>query len=318
MKEKQVHHFRPLLLLVASLLCLGPAQAWGGGLSWGPVAEEASGSSCVPDQAPVIVPGPLGSPVRIVPYREGSFLVSDRSGSIYEVSKTNPSAPSLLVQVKGNPLGVAAIGRNILVGNESSGKVEIYTLRGDRAWKRMAIPRSRKGRIQPLDIAVDAGGKMIFVVDGLAGDVKVYNWRGRLVRTIGSFGQLTHPQALAVSPEAEELIVSDYGDQSLGIAASIQIFDYAGRSLKTIRGTFSRPQGVWPHGPSLYVVDAMLGQVLQFDRDTGAQLSASGCLGTSAGHLMLPMDVLFDELSQQIFVADNRNGRVTVLSPAGH
>ena len=57
------------------------------------------------------------------------------------------------------------------------------------------------------------------------------------------------------------------------------------RHLKTIHVAFYRPQGVWVKGQSIYLVDAMLGQVLEFDRDAGSLLSTHGCFGASDGHL---------------------------------
>jgi DNA-binding beta-propeller fold protein YncE len=253
--------------------------------------------------------------MRMVGYREDSFLLSDRSGSIYEVSKSDPANPVLLFKIDGNPLGIAVDGLNLLVGNETSGKVERYTFRRNQIEKRSSIPR--RGQLQPLDIAVDSAKRMTFVVDGVDGDIKVYNRKGRLVRSIGGFGQLSQPQALTINPDAEELIVTDYGDQRIGLSASIQVFDYTGRHLKTINGAFSRPQGVWSTGGSIYLVDTMLGQVLEFGRDTGDLLSTHGCYGSSDGHLMLPMDVLYDQAMKQFFVADNRNGRISVLPLIG-
>ncbi len=311
--KTQVKSHLFFLLLVAAVSCLSESQAWSGGLSWGPVIEEPATEGCTPEDSPLIVQGPMKSPMRMVEYGENSFLLSDRSGSIYEVKKNDPANPVLLLRIDGNPLGIAVDGRDVLVGNETSGKVERYALRRNRAKKRSSIPRSKSGRIQPLDIAVDRTKRMTFVVDGIDGDVKVYDRRGRLTLSIGGFGQLSQPQALSLNPDTEEVVVTDYGDQRIGVSASIQIFDYSGRHLKTIHGAFSRPQGVWSTGMSIYLVDAMLGQVLEFDRDTGALLSKNGCYGSSDGHLMLPMDVLYDPLLKQLFVADNRNGRVTVF-----
>jgi DNA-binding beta-propeller fold protein YncE len=300
-------------LVLAVFSFISVSHAWSGGLSWGPVVEDPSSVSCVPEESPLLVKGPIKSPMRMAEYGDSTALLSDRSGSIYEISYLDPANPVLLFQIDGSPLGIAFDGRNILVGNETSGKIEQYALRRDRVRKKGSFPKSRSARIQPLDIAVDDAKGMTFVVDGVDSDVKVYNSRGRLTLSIGSFGQLTQPQALTLNPEAEELIVTDYGDQRIGVSASLQVFDYSGRHLKTIHGSFSRPQGVWAKGQSIYLVDAMLGQVMEYDRDNGSLLSTHGCFGASDGHLMLPMDVLYDSKLKQFFVADNRNGRVSVL-----
>lgn len=307
----------PFLLVIFACSCLCAANAWGGGLSWGPVAEEPAAAACLAEESPLIVKGSLKSPMRLAEYGEDAFLVSDRSGSIYEVSRFDPANPVLLFQVDGSPLGVAFDGHDILVGNETSGKVERYSLRRNHVRKGRSIPKSKTERIQPLDIAVDKARGMTFVVDGLGGDIKVYDRRGKTTLIIGGLGQLVQPKALTLKPGAEEVIVTDYGNPRIGVSASLKVFNYSGDHLQTINGPFSRPQGVWSEGQSLYLVDSILGQVLEFDRDTGSMLSTQGCFGSAEGHLMLPMDLLYDSQLREFFVADNRNGRVTVLPLPG-
>lgn len=315
MQAREPYNHRWLILLMVALFWgFGLTQAWSGGMSWGPTFEDAAAESCSIEDEPTIVAGPLRSPMRIVEEREGTLLVSDRSGSIYRISTGDPANPVLLFQIKGNPLGVASLGSSVLVGNERTGKVEVYRRGLGQMKKRKSFPKG--GGLQPLDIAVDADKGMIFVVDGLGRDVKVFNLRGKLVQSIGGFGQLSQPQALSLDPLAEQLFVTDYGDPRVGISASLQVFDYSGRYLKTISGAFSRPQGVWTSGDSIYLVDALLGQILELKRESGEKIATHGCYGVSTGHLLLPMDVVYDSATQQLFVADNRNGRVTTLTVA--
>lgn len=315
--RKTINDVTLLTLAVVTLLCLFEINVWAGGLSWGPLPEDPPAVTCEPEESPLIVAGPMRSPVRMVEYDQDSFLLSDRSGSIYKVNKAATDNPQLLFEVTGNPMGIAYDGRYVLVGNETEERIQGYRVKEDRRGvyvrRTIRIPRSRSAQIKPLDIAVDTQVQKVFVLDGGDGDVKVYDWRQRLVQSIGSFGQLTNPQALALDPGNNRVFVTDYGDQSIGISASIQVFDYQGQHQDTISGGFSRPQGVWVEAQSIYIVDAMLGQIIELDRDTGQQLSTEGCFGSSEGHLMLPMDVIYDSGMDKFFVADNRNGRITML-----
>ena len=119
---------------------------------------------------------------------------------------------------------------------------------------------------------------------------------------------------VAIDTLTGEVFVSDYGDSLVGIPASIQVFGLDGSLQRTIAGAFSRPQGLALTSDRLFVTDNMLAQVLEFDRTTGEKIKAHSCKGSSEGHLLLPMDVVVDDAGLNLFVADNRNMRVTILS----
>jgi DNA-binding beta-propeller fold protein YncE len=303
-----------LLMMSASLLCCGTASAMG--MSFGgqtpPTSEPATGAALK------ITSGPFSSPVGIAPVfaRSGlSYLLVTDAGK-RTVSKADPQHPDNveeLFKVDGLPLGIAQDRRFIYVGNRSEGSVDIY--HGSRKGLRMARRIKTDEPMQPNDIAIDAGARQFFVVDGAANDVKVFTLSGRLVRTIDGFGDLFDPKSVAIHAKSRSIAVTDAGDPKTGMPASVQVYDYSGRQLLRKTGGFSAPRGVAVSADRLFVADALLGQVLVFDRKTGEYLGAFGSFGTDPGQLLFPIDVAFDEKTEALYVVNNRMGRLETFAP---
>lgn len=305
------------------LICCAPV--FSGGLDWG---DGGTGdmAGCTPDDPLVILPGPLGSPVRIAVFNAQTYLVADYSRknlSWFEVSGTlTPFFETL-----GKPLSIAVDARfkgngklkeaYYFIGNDDARTIDVYYEKNDQFYLVGQYPVSDNG-IQALDMVFDQSQKQLFVVDGLAREVKVLQPDGQLVRSFGA-GVLYDPKGIAIDFLAGEIYVSDYGDQFVSpiIPASIEVFDMTGSHLSGRKisgyGLFSRPQGLTLLGDKVYLADNMLAQILEFDRATGAKTASFGCKGSSDEHLLLPMDVVIGNSSQHLYVADNRNMRVTVL-----
>ena len=81
---------------------------------------------------------------------------------------------------------------------------------------------------------------------------------------------------------------------------------------------FSTPQGLWVTSSNqLFVADALSGQIKIFNlinKEAGVPL---GSLGINEGELHYPLDVLVDEATNDVYVADNQNGRITVFVGGG-
>ena len=75
----------------------------------------------------------------------------------------------------------------------------------------------------PSDIAVDQEEGLVFVLDGSAKAVKIFDRSGRRVGTVsgpgGSSEQLANPIGVAVDPARGEVLVSDYGSFGSGGSA---------------------------------------------------------------------------------------------------
>ncbi len=260
----------------------------------------------------------LQSPLRIAAHKSGSFFVSDyMAGMVFEVEVNLARAMiTRAFDVSGRPLGVAAAGQLLLVGNAEAGSVDAYNAKNGK-WL-----FSLGGITDPTDIAVDEKGRRAFVLDGRAGQVKIFNLkRGNLVGTISGPGvgeyDLTHPTGIAY--DRGQIIVSDYGDPSLSVPARIKIFDTGGSSVIAFSGNarFSRPQGLDVDSRGRIVfVEAVAGEVHVLDRESGATVGVVGGFGTNPGELWLPLDVVVDDTDQAL-VTSNRTRRVEILDLGG-
>jgi len=222
---------------------------------------------------------------------------------------------------------------HIFVGNKSKKCIEVYT----RSGKKQYNIGSRGDIRNPTDIAVDTEAGLLFVVDVSDKNVKVFSTKGRFLRSIpapdpGNL-QLATPTAAAVDIGRKEVYVSDYGDDRLGIAPRVQIFDYNGFLLDTVSGDgsggggmgmgipsprFSRPQGLAVDGAGhLFLLDCFSSEILVFDRDSGELLKTLGGFGTDPGQLQLPLDIVVHPRTKDIYVTNNRAAAVEVFKKGG-
>ena len=260
----------------------------------------------------------LSSPARIAFLAKGQLLVSDYgASSICVVDRADLSVLRCFT-VAGRPLGTAWSQGRIYVGNEDAQRVELYTVTGK------LIAASPENVAAPSDIAIDERIGRVFVVDTGDRNIKVMDLDGRLLYTITGNGStdsvLVHPVAIAVDPVRGELLVSDYGDPAFRHRAAIRIFDYAGNFVAVISGRtggFSRPQGLAVADGRIYLADGLLGEVLVFDQASGARVGAFGSFGDGPGELMLPLDVVIDAGSRNVYVTNNRNGRIERFEMGG-
>ena len=169
----------------------------------------------------------------------------------------------------------------------------------------------------------------MFVVDGRKKVVRVFSTDGAALYDIPSSYPdpqlLANPTGIALDKERGEILVSDYGDSLAGIPARIQIFTASGSHLDTISGRagmlgarFSRPQGlaVTREGQVL-VADSLSSELLAFDRETGTHLKTLGSFGAAPGQLQLPLDLVIHRKSRDVFVINNRAGRIEVFRAGG-
>ncbi len=275
-------------------------------------------------------PVELSSPMRLDRASNGNILVSDhRNRRIWELNKRDLTTVRSF-SVIGKPLAVAGGGANIYVGNESSRRVEVYSKSGELLFNLGGANSYFK---QPTDIAIDHTLNHVYVVDGLSGIVKVFSVgsdpNGTLIRTLPTGGPdpnvLTHPTGIAVDPTRQEVLISDYGAPEIGIHPRVQIFNYAGNHIGTFSGKagmfgnrFSRPQGLAVDGKNhVFLVDCWIGRVIVLDRLTGGQIKTLGTYGTGVGELALPLDVVIDPKTKNVFVTNNRPGRIEVFKRGG-
>ena len=260
------------------------------------------------------------SPVRMTVTVGGDLLVSDvRRGAIVVVDPETLK-PSQSLQIDGEPMAIAVLQDRIFVGNVTGRAIEIFDAGGGRQGSIGA------GTVDyPSDLAVDVGQGLLFVVDEGSRQVKVFDQQGTPRGTISGPGTgpsgLVTPIAIAVDEDRQEVFVSDYGRD--GGPASVKVFDYAGLLLSEISGEgscgslgcsggFSRPQGIALDDEGrLYLADALLAQILIYDRATGELIGTLGGRTEGPPYLRLPTDVVIGA-GGDLFVTNNRARTVDV------
>ena len=265
----------------------------------------------------------LYNPIRLAITPEGNLLVSDyHLGMIVTVDRKDLKTTRWF-PVEGKPLGVAYAKGHIYVGNASKKCVEVYSRGGKKLY------RLEGEIIHPTDISVDETDNYIFVVDGLGKCVKVFRLnKGTFIRAIPSSPDnniLANPTGIAVDPVNKEVFVSDYGDDNLYIKPRIQVFDYNGDLVSTVSGKagmlgtrFSRPQGLAvDESGHVFMVDCYSGEIMAFDRYSGSLLKTLGGFGTEPGQLQLPLDIVIDPTSRDIYVTNNRAGAIAIFPQGG-
>ena len=264
---------------------------------------------------PVITPGPLGAPVRVDSYSKTMLIVSDySSGTIFNVNKTDPSEVSTRFSIEGRALAVGHFGKNIIVGNASTGAIEVY----DKNGKFKYVLNSDEIIVRPSDLAVDQRKNKIFIVDSRERQIKVYDKKNFLY----SFGtsELINPVGIALDPLLEVVYVSDHGDSTNDVPPAIFKFTYDGVKLDKLDGEvfgFYRPRGLAYDLGKLYVTDALAGVIVVVDVTSMTTLGALGEYGSDSGQLVQPQDVIIDQGGGEVYVANKRLGRVERISIGG-
>lgn len=276
----------------------------------------------------------LSSPIRIAFGPGGTLLVTDYD--LKMVVLVDPATNQITggFPVDGHPLGIAYARKKIYVGNETKACLSVFA--EDGRW----IEDIGGGALGPLttptDLAVDLSTNRLFVLDFAAKAVKIIALNGAARGTIPAVTPdpftLSTPTAIAWDPARLELLVSDFGGfapDGSTINPRVQIFDAGGNLLGTISSyagggmmggsyRFSRPQGVQADAQGqIILTDSYSGEVLIIDRATGSVLKTLGGFGVDPGKMKLPLDLVMDDVSKDVFVTNNLLKRVEIFRQGG-
>jgi DNA-binding beta-propeller fold protein YncE len=265
----------------------------------------------------------LHSPIRLTLAPGGNLLVSDYQLGMIVIVDHKSLEATRWFPVQGRPLGIAYARGHVYVGNASKKCVEVYALGGKKLYR-------LNGEIkQPTDIAIDEKQGLVFVVDASQKKVKVFNLKGKFISSFPGLDpeneELTNPTGIALDPANKEVLVSDYGDRTKSVYPRIQIFDYNGNLLDTIKGKkgmfgvrFSRPQGLAVDDAGhVFMLDCYSGEIMVFDRYTGQTLKTMAGYGTDPGQLRLPLDMVINPSSKDIYVTNNRSATIEIFENGG-
>jgi DNA-binding beta-propeller fold protein YncE len=217
------------------------------------------------------------------------------------------------------PLGVAVdASLRVYVADAVARRVVVY----DRLGLFLRAIGDQSVFVKPTDVAVDAVGERIYVVDtgGIDSDhhaVIAYDAEGQKRFEIGGRGsgpgQFNLPIAATVAPDGT-LYVLDAGN------FRVQAFTPEGRFLRAWGGVgrtfgrFARPKGIAVDGEGIvYVVDASFGNVQAFTPE-GRLLLPFGRLSRedTPGNFALPSDVAVDETGR-VYVLDQLFRKIDVI-----
>ena len=267
------------------------------------------------------------SPVRIAFNGNGDLLVSDYTyGQILTV---DPETLDIIneLNINGRPLGVAWAGDLTYVGNSTTGQVEVYNTFGQ---EQFVLGFGNYPVEVPQDIAIGNGN--VYVVDGYASVVQVFNRDGTFVGTIPKTGYdknvLTNPTAVTVDETNQMIYVSDYGDlgDNKTINPRIQVFNYDGSLAYTINsGTsnkyrFTMPQGLTVGGNNqLFVIDSLTAEIQVYDATNGTLLKKMKGTGIASGAfaMKMPLDLVINNTTNDVFVTNSKMASIKVFAGAG-
>lgn len=208
------------------------------------------------------------------------------------------------------PVGVVWVGNRLFVTDAE--RHEVIELNPSGAFRRRF---GENDLVRPVGIAFSAVAQSLFVVDGGAHDLAVFDLEGKLIRRIGrrgsAPGEFNFPTHVVCS--SDRIVVADSGN------FRVQLLSLDGDPIRVIgqkgnaAGDFSMPKGVAvDRDGHIYVADAHFENVQVFD-DSGRLLMAFGREGRGAGRFSLPAGLAFDD-QDRLWVADSGNRRLQVFA----
>ncbi|UCD75372.1 MAG: hypothetical protein JSV91_00335 [Phycisphaerales bacterium] len=269
-----------------------------------------------------------------VGFHDGRIFVGNEATGVMEVHSTDGQ---LLYEFetpikRPHDIAISTEQELVFVVDASAKSVEVFTLEGDYVRsipapdeEPLASPTAVALRRQSLGEDIDRNGS-VSLQDLMA---VLGAWRERggpedvnrdgivdvqdLSRVLAKWGAKT---------PAEEVLVSDYGNPAPDamIEPAVRIYDLQGVHLQTISGSerFSRPQGMMTNGNGqVFVADNLLCKILVIDLETGEIVRTLGEFGDDTGQLRLPLDVVIEPGSGDVFVTNNQLGRIEVFREEG-
>lgn len=289
---------------------------------------------------------PLASPARLFDVDASTLLVSDYNGEALHLLDKSSLEPLQSLRIKGKPTGVAFFQGRYYVGNRSTRSVDVLDTDGALLFHF----GGQTGVFQQVnDLAVVTSGAepLVYVLDTGAAEIRIFDLDGNVASPAIGTGILVKPTAMVVDVATGNILVSDFGtpgtpgthESIFGpdpdeVPPGIVVLDPSGALLDRISGllveggggggmgmggdttytpVFSAPQGLaLDQSGHVYVVDTVSGEIQVFNLADKTQVSVLGLSEVDGDRLSYPLDVWVDAEAGDVYVADNRNARITV------
>ena len=216
------------------------------------------------------------------------------------------------------PFDVAVFEGRVFVSDTVNRRVEVFDFPRKRYYE---IGTSGLGRLsKPLGMAIDRMGRL-YVCDGTAKRVLVYDLEGNYQTSIGAFEDFDRPSAVAVNHDGSRIYVVDTG----GVRSSkhrVRVYHSTGRHLKDI-GTRGNAPGQF-NLPLDAAVDAQ-GRLLVLDTGNfrvqvlgpdGQFHDEFGDAGRFPGQFSHPKGIAVDD-DGKIYVSDTSFGLFQIFNAEG-
>jgi DNA-binding beta-propeller fold protein YncE len=219
----------------------------------------------------------------------------------------------------GKPYAIAVHQGRIFVSDTADRSVVVFDVPEKKFFR---IKDTQTGRLaKPLGIDVDAKGNL-YVADGTAREVFVFDRDGKPLRKMGGAKMFDRLSSVTVDPEGTRVYAVDIG----GVQSEnhrVRVFDaQTGEHLTDIGkrgngpGEFNLPRDLAiGRDGRLYVVDGGNFRVQFFDRE-GKYIGAFGKVGKQLGDFARPKEIATDP-EGNVYVADTAFGNFQIFSADG-
>jgi DNA-binding beta-propeller fold protein YncE len=218
-----------------------------------------------------------------------------------------------------SPHAIAVDHGRVFVTNLTEGSVNVFDLPGRRFY---SIGESGPGTLQkPLGLSIDRAGRL-YVADGLANAVLVYDPQGKYLTSIGGPSWFVRLIGVTADPDGTRLYAIDAGEPG-GSGTKVRVFDPRDGSHLLDFGAQGSEPGEFNLPTDLaldrtgqaYVMDSGNYRVQIFDRQ-GKYLRSFGRAGKPPGRFGRPRAIAIDA-DGNINVVDALFGGILVFDPGG-
>ena len=248
-------------------------------------------------------------------YSSADVLPDDKDGALRRIVTGEVRSGEGMAK----PYGVAVRNGRVYVGDTVNRLVLMYDFVGKR-YTRIGA-EDPGGLRMPFGIDIDAAGN-VYVVDGTAKQVQVYDADGKFLRTIGKSIKWSRPVGIAIDDARRRIYIVDVGGvdsedhlvRAINMDTGVALFDIGKRGDGPGEFNLPRDAVVGLRG-ELYVVDGGNFRVQVFDAE-GKFLRTFGAVGRQTGQFSRPKEIAADRQGN-LYVVDAAFGNFQIFNPQG-